>query len=79
MQQLLSLFSNVTELTWQMPVMWAIGAILIYLGIVKKMEPALLVPMGFGAILVNLPLSGARDPDRQDHRGDRGGRYRRPV
>lgn len=59
MQQLLSLFSNVTELTWQMPVMWAIGAILIYLGIVKKMEPALLVPMGFGAILVNLPLSGA--------------------
>ena len=42
-----------------MPVMWAIGAILIYLGIVKKMEPALLVPMGFGAILVNLPLSGA--------------------
>ena len=59
MQQLLSLFSNVTELTWQMPVMWAIGAILIYLGIVKKVEPALLVPMGFGAILVNLPLSGA--------------------
>ncbi len=59
MQQLLSLFGNVTQLTWQMPVMWAIGAILIYLGIVKKMEPTLLVPMGFGAILVNLPLSGA--------------------
>ncbi|MGI5856945.1 MAG: sodium ion-translocating decarboxylase subunit beta [Candidatus Merdivicinus sp.] len=59
MQQLLSLFGNVTELTWQMAVMWVIGAILIYLGIVKKMEPTLLVPMGFGAILVNLPLSGA--------------------
>ncbi len=59
MSQLLSLFGNVTELTWQMPVMWVIGAILIYLGIVKKMEPTLLVPMGFGAILVNLPLSGA--------------------
>ena len=59
MQQLLSLFGNVTELTWQMAVMWVIGAILIYLGIVKKMEPTLLVPMGFGAILVNLPLAGA--------------------
>lgn len=59
MSQLLSLFGNVTELTWQMPVMWVIGAILVYLGIVKKMEPTLLVPMGFGAILVNLPLSGA--------------------
>ena len=59
MQQILSLFGNVTEITWQMPVMWLIGGILIYLGIVRKMEPALLIPMGFGAILVNLPLSGA--------------------
>ena len=42
-----------------MIVMWIIGGILIYLGIAKKMEPSLLVPMGFGAILVNLPLSGA--------------------
>ena len=59
MQQILSLFGNVTEITWQMPVMWLIGGVLIYLGIVRKMEPALLIPMGFGAILVNLPLSGA--------------------
>ena len=36
-----------------------IGGLLIYLAIVKKMEPSLLLPMGFGAILVNLPLSGA--------------------
>lgn len=42
-----------------MIVMWIIGGILIYLGIAKKMEPSLLVPMGFGAILVNLPMSGA--------------------
>ena len=42
-----------------MVVMWAIGALLIYLAIAKKMEPSLLLPMGFGAILVNLPLSGA--------------------
>ena len=39
--------------------MWVIGAILIYLAIKKDMEPSLLLPMGFGAILVNLPLSGA--------------------
>lgn len=39
--------------------MWIIGGILIYLAIKKDMEPSLLLPMGFGAILVNLPLSGA--------------------
>ena len=54
-----SLFSNFGNLTWQMVVMWSIGALLIYLAIAKKMEPSLLLPMGFGAILVNLPLSGA--------------------
>lgn len=59
MQQLMDLFGNVTNLTWQMVAMWVIGGILIYLGIKKEMEPSLLVPMGFGAIFVNLPLSGA--------------------
>lgn len=39
-------------------VMYAIGALLIYLAIAKDLEPALLLPMGFGAILVNLPASG---------------------
>ena len=39
--------------------MWIIGGVLIYLAIKKDMEPTLLLPMGFGAILVNLPLSGA--------------------
>lgn len=38
-------------------VMWIIGAILIYLAIAKDFEPALLMPIGFGAILVNIPLS----------------------
>ena len=42
-----------------MVLMWAIGGLLIYLAIGKKMEPGLLLPMGFGAILVNLPFSGA--------------------
>ena len=54
-----ALFSNVFNFEWQMAIMWLIGGILIYLGIKKEMEPALLLPMGFGAILVNLPLSGA--------------------
>ena len=52
------LFSNFT-VTWQQCVMYLIGALLIYLAIKKDMEPTLLLPMGFGAILVNLPLSGA--------------------
>ncbi|MBO5481065.1 MAG: sodium ion-translocating decarboxylase subunit beta [Clostridia bacterium] len=54
MEFLLEGFQN---LSWQQVVMWAIGGLLIYLAICKDMEPALLLPMGFGAILVNLPLS----------------------
>ena len=44
-----------------MPVMWLIGGILIYLAIKKDMEPTLLLPMGFGAILMNLPTPLAKD------------------
>ena len=54
-----SLFSNALNLNIKQVVMWFIGGILIYLAIKKKMEPTLLLPIGFGAILVNLPLSGA--------------------
>ena len=54
-----SLFSNVLNLNYKQVIMWVIGGILIYLAIKKKMEPTLLLPIGFGAILVNLPLSGA--------------------
>ena len=50
---------NFGEISWKMVVMWIIGAILIFLAIKKEMEPTLLLPMGFGAILVNLPFSGA--------------------
>ena len=53
------LYSNILQLQWQQVVMWVIGGILIYLAIKKDMEPTLLLPMGFGAILVNLPFSGA--------------------
>ncbi len=54
-----ALFGNALLIRWPMIVMWAIGGILIYLAIKKDMEPSLLLPMGFGAILVNLPMSGA--------------------
>jgi len=43
---------------WGNGVMLAVGATFLYLGIVKKMEPLLLVPIGFGVILINLPLGG---------------------
>ena len=55
------LYENILKLQWQQLVMWIIGGVLIFLAIRKKMEPALLLPMGFGAILVNLPMSGAVD------------------
>ena len=53
------LYENFFALDWRMLVMWAIGGLLIFLAIKKEMEPTLLLPMGFGAILVNLPFSGA--------------------
>lgn len=43
---------------WKCLVMYVIGIVLIWLAIKKEFEPSLLLPMGFGAILVNLPLSG---------------------
>ena len=48
---------------WKYVVMWAIGALLIFLAIKKDMEPTLLLPLGFGTIMVNLPLSGAIGPE----------------
>ena len=55
------LWVNITAITWQQVVMYVVGAVLIYLAIEKGFEPSLLMPMGFGAILVNLPLSGVID------------------
>lgn len=59
------LWENIAELFanggWKMVVMWIIGGLLIFLAIKKEMEPTLLLPMGFGAILVNLPNSGASE------------------
>ena len=55
------LYQNLLELDFRYIIMWIIGGILIYLAIKKDMEPTLLLPIGFGAILVNLPNSGAID------------------
>lgn len=49
------LLEGLLGITWKTVVMWALGALLIYLAIRKEMEPTLLLPIGFGAILVNIP------------------------
>ncbi|WP_346356082.1 sodium ion-translocating decarboxylase subunit beta [Azotosporobacter soli] len=46
-------------LTWKHVVMWLIGSLLIYLAVKKDYEPALLLPIGFGAVLANIPHSSA--------------------
>lgn len=51
------LIETISQVEWQQVVMWLIGGTLIFLAIKKDMEPALLLPMGFGAILVNIPGS----------------------
>ena len=50
--------SGFSALTWQHGVMIAIACVLIYLAIVKKFEPLLLLPIAFGVLLANLPLTG---------------------
>lgn len=68
------LTDGILALTWQQIVMFAVGITLIWLAIKKGFEPALLLPMGFGSILVNLPFSwsfkpdsGWRDPGKRSH------------
>ena len=53
------LIQNFAFITIPHVIMWVIGGVLIYLAIAKEMEPTLLLPMGFGAILVNLPIDPA--------------------
>jgi len=54
--------SGLLHLTTGNIVMWLIGSVLIYLAIAKQYEPLLLLPIGFGIILANLPLSGLMEP-----------------
>ncbi|HJB27323.1 MAG TPA: sodium ion-translocating decarboxylase subunit beta [Candidatus Blautia faecavium] len=59
------LIEGIMALTWKQVVMYVVGIILIWLAIRKEYEPSLLLPMGFGAILVNLPMSGVLDQTLQ--------------
>ncbi len=52
------LISGILSVTFKQFFMWGVGGLLIYLAIKKQYEPALLLPMGFGAILVNFPMTG---------------------
>ena len=55
--QMQDVFIGFTSITWKMLLMYGIGGLLIWLAIKKEYEPMLLLPIGFGAILVNMPLS----------------------
>jgi oxaloacetate decarboxylase beta subunit len=55
--------AGVVNLHWSNPFMIALGCLLLYLGIKKDVEPLLLVPIGFGAILINIPLAGLMEED----------------
>jgi sodium ion-translocating decarboxylase beta subunit len=52
------LIDGFVQLHWSNPIMIVVGCVLLYLGIKKDFEPLLLVPIGFGCILVNIPLAG---------------------
>lgn len=52
----------IAAFTWGQAVMMLVGLLLLFLAISKKFEPLLLLPIGFGAILANIPLAGFNDP-----------------
>jgi len=56
-------FLGFLHLSWQAVAMLVIGGVLMWLGIAKKVEPVLLVPIGFGCMLANIPLGGAAEAD----------------
>ena len=60
MEQLNSLWLNtgLYQMVWGQGLMLLIGMLLLYLAIIKKFEPLLLLPIGFGAILANIPGAG---------------------
>ncbi|MBT3012903.1 MAG: sodium ion-translocating decarboxylase subunit beta [Candidatus Thiodiazotropha endolucinida] len=55
--------TGLANMGWGQLLMMGVGCLLIYLAVVKKFEPLLLVPIGFGAILSNIPLAGISGPD----------------
>src|SRR4030042_388099 len=57
------LVAGFVNLHWSNPIMIIVGLFLLYLGIKKDFEPLLLVPIGFGCILVNIPLAGLMEEE----------------
>lgn len=57
------LLNGLLAFKWQQVVMIIVGCILIFLAIKKELEPSVLLPLGFGAILVNIPLTGVINVD----------------
>ncbi len=55
--------TGIANMSWGELAMMIVGGLLIYLAIVRKFEPLLLLPIGFGAILSNIPVAGIADPD----------------
>src|SRR5512139_3748962 len=60
---LYGLVAGFLNMHWSNPIMLIVGLVLLYLGIKKDIEPVLLVPIGFGCILVNIPLAGLMEED----------------
>ncbi|OQX48155.1 MAG: glutaconyl-CoA decarboxylase subunit beta, partial [Candidatus Sedimenticola endophacoides] len=54
---------GIANLEWGQVLMMLVGCVLIYLAAVKNFEPLLLLPIGFGAILSNIPVAGIAGPD----------------
>ena len=57
------LSTGVANFAWGQLLMIGVGGVLLYLAMVKKFEPLLLLPIGFGAILSNIPVAGIAGPD----------------
>jgi oxaloacetate decarboxylase beta subunit len=65
MQGLAELWQSmgIANLTWGQVLMMGVGGLLVYLAIARKFEPLLLIPIGFGAILSNIPIAGISGPE----------------
>jgi oxaloacetate decarboxylase beta subunit len=61
--------TGISHVTWQMMVMWVVVLTLFYLAVFKEFEPLLLIPIGFGALLANLPTEGIINVPVGDHPG----------
>ena len=61
--------SGFTAMTWQQAVMIVVACVLLYLAIVKKFEPLLLLPIAFGMLLANLPITGIMDAPTETANG----------